>query len=395
MGRKVAPPRASLEAKGIFMDTPKLGILEAAFERAVGEGTAAVANGKKPLRLVRGATERGAPTDMLRERERRFRELLEALPAAVYTTDAAGRITYYNQAAADMWGHRPELGTDEWCGSWKLYWSDGTPLPHDQCPMAVALKENRPIRGMEAIAERPDGTRIPFIPFPTPLHDESGALVGAVNMLVDITERKRAEEQQALLVRELHHRVKNTLATVQAIMGSTARASSSIEDFQEKFIGRVASLSRTHSLLTEDLRQTILFQDLLRNELDPFDDGTSQRIRLKGPPVELSSDLAVPIGMAVHELTTNAAKYGALSVLGGSVEVTWSLCIEADGRKLLFEWLERDGPPIEAPTRRGFGSRLLERVLTAQISAEVAIDHDPDGLRARVAVPLSGSEASV
>ena len=126
--------------------------------------------------------------------EGRCRELLEALPAAVYTTDAAGRITFYNQAAADLWGQRPELGTSEWCGSWKLYWPDGTPLRHEHCPMAVALKENRPVRRMEAVAERPDGTRAPFIPYPTPIYDQRGALVGAVNMLVDITERKKAED---------------------------------------------------------------------------------------------------------------------------------------------------------------------------------------------------------
>jgi PAS domain S-box-containing protein len=147
----------------------------------------------------------------LLERERRFRELLDALPAAVYTTDAAGRITYYNEAAADLWGHRPALGSSEWCGSWKLFWPDGTPLPHDECPMAVALREGRVVRGMEAAAERPDGSRVPFIPYPTPIHDETGKLVGAVNMLVNITDRKRAEEQHGLLVRELHHRVKNTL----------------------------------------------------------------------------------------------------------------------------------------------------------------------------------------
>ena len=126
--------------------------------------------------------------------EHRFRALLEAVPAAVYATDAAGRINYYNEAAARLWGDRPELGKSEWCGSWKLFWPDGTPLPHDQCPMAMALKEKRPIRGLEAVAERPDGSRVAFAPYPTPLFDASGVLVGAVNMLVDITDRKRAED---------------------------------------------------------------------------------------------------------------------------------------------------------------------------------------------------------
>jgi PAS domain S-box-containing protein len=124
------------------------------------------------------------------ETEKRFRAVLDGLPAAIYTTDAAGRVTYFNQAAADLAGRQPELGTDEWCVTWRLYRPDGSRLPHDQCPMAVALKENRPVRGVEAILERPDGTRIPFIPYPTPLRDDAGELVGAVNMLVDISERK-------------------------------------------------------------------------------------------------------------------------------------------------------------------------------------------------------------
>jgi len=116
-------------------------------------------------------------------------ELLGALPVAVYTTDAEGWITYYNEAAAELWGHRPELGTTQWCGCWKIYWPDGRPLPHDQCPMALTLKEGRPVRGVEAIAERPDGTRVNFLPFPTPLRDASGRLTGAINLLMDITER--------------------------------------------------------------------------------------------------------------------------------------------------------------------------------------------------------------
>ena len=124
-----------------------------------------------------------------------FQAVLDVLPAAVYITDADGRITYYNEAAAALWGHRPELGKSEWCGSWKLYWPDGTPLPHDQCPMALALKERRPIRGMEAVAERPDGTRVPFIANPQPLYDASGAFIGAVNLLVDIDQLRTREAE--------------------------------------------------------------------------------------------------------------------------------------------------------------------------------------------------------
>jgi PAS domain S-box-containing protein len=122
-------------------------------------------------------------------------ELLHALPVAVYTTDAAGLITFYNAAAADLWGVHPELGKSEFCGSWKMSWPDGTPLPHAECPMAMALKQKRPIRGMEAIAHRPDGTRVRFIAYPSPLFDASGMLIGAINTLVDITERHETEQR--------------------------------------------------------------------------------------------------------------------------------------------------------------------------------------------------------
>jgi PAS domain S-box-containing protein len=125
------------------------------------------------------------------------REAIEALPAAVYMTDAEGRLTFYNEAAAALWGCRPELGDSKFCGSRKLYRPDGTPLPHDQCAMAMALRQKRPMRGVEAVAERPDGSRIAFIPYPTPLFDATGRLTGAVNMLVELSERKRDEEALA------------------------------------------------------------------------------------------------------------------------------------------------------------------------------------------------------
>ena len=135
--------------------------------------------------------------------EQPYRDFLEALGVAVYTTDAAGQLTYFNDAAATFWGRRPELG-ELWCGSWRLFWSDGRPLPHDECPMAIALKENRPVRGYEAIAERPDGSRVSFVPYPTPLRDANGELIGAVNVLVDVTERKRAEEALRATAEALH-----------------------------------------------------------------------------------------------------------------------------------------------------------------------------------------------
>jgi PAS domain S-box-containing protein len=122
-----------------------------------------------------------------------YRQFLEALGVAVYTTDADGRITFYNEAAAAFWGRRPEVG-EQWCGSWKLYWPDGRPMRHDECPMAIALKERRSVRGYEGIAERPDGSRAAFMPYPTVVVDADGTLIGAINVLIDVTERRRAED---------------------------------------------------------------------------------------------------------------------------------------------------------------------------------------------------------
>ncbi len=125
--------------------------------------------------------------------EPRSRAIIDALPAAIYTTDAEGKITHFNPACIEFSGRTPTIGSDHWCVTWKLFHPDGRPMPHDECPMAISLKEGRIVRGAEAIAERPDGTRVWFTPYPTPLFDDTGKLVGGINMLVDITERKAVE----------------------------------------------------------------------------------------------------------------------------------------------------------------------------------------------------------
>src|SRR4051794_31092712 len=205
-----------------------------------------------------------------------------------------------------------------------------------------------------------------------------------------LLERKRAEEHQNLLVRELQHRVKNTLATVQALLRATSRSASTVEDFKRVFEARGLSLSRAHNLLVETSWRTASLREILRSELGPYDDGAGTRVLLAGPGLELSAELAVPIGMAIHELTTNSAKYGAFSTPRGWLEVEWDVRGLDGSRKLQLWWREHDGPPVEKPRRKGFGSSLIERLLMTQCEAEIDFDFDRTGLRFRMAVPFVG-----
>ncbi|MFC3079836.1 PAS domain S-box protein [Phenylobacterium terrae] len=339
------------------------------------------------VRVVKDVTERHEAARRLEESERRVRALLDALPMAVYTTDRDGRITYYNEAAAEFAGRRPELGVDLWCVTWKLYRPDGAPLPHAECPMALALKSGEELRGVEAVAERPDGARATFTPYPTLLRDADGEVVGAINVLVDISERKRAEEAQKTLIDELNHRVKNTLATVQSIAMQTQR--STPEEFPARFEERLIALSKAHDLLTRRQWSGVGLRELFEQEFAPYARGAEAAVRLQGPDVTLPARVGLAFGMVVHELATNAAKYGALSAQGGRVDLAWDV-EETDGaRGLALEWVESGGPPTSRPTRRGFGRRLIERNITGDLGGRVDLRFEPTGLRCSLRIPLA------
>jgi PAS domain S-box-containing protein len=441
--------------------------------------------------------------------------LLQALPTAIYTTDAAGLITFYNEAAAELWGVRPELGSSKFSGAWKLFWPDGAPLPHNESPMALSLKEKRPIRGMEAIAERPDGTRVSFMSYPTPLFDSSGVLTGAVNALVDITERyqaeqaaqrlaaivessddavlakdlngiltswnqgaerlfgytpeevigkpvtilipvdrhdeeaeilsriragkrvdhyetirrrkdgslvevsltvspirnprgrivgaskiardiaerRRAEERQHLLLREMDHRVKNLFTLSSSVVALSARSAKTPEDLASAINARLAALARAHALTlpkttgrTRQTGQSTTLHGLLHTIISPFDDGISNgrpRVVISGPDIEIGGNSVTSFALLLHEFATNAAKYGALSTPTGYLAIE---CSEDNGQFVLT-WTERGGPLVQhVADREGFGSLLARVTVKRQLEGDISRDWKPEGLTIRLSV---------
>ena len=316
--------------------------------------------------------------------EHSIRELLNALPAAIYTTDVEGHLTFFNRAAEELAGRKPQIGQDRWCVTHRLYRLDGTHLPHEECPMAVAIKERRPIRGVEAIAERPDGTRMPFMPFPTPLYDANGDFVGAVNMLVDITSRKSAEEKEKLLIRELQHRSNNLLAVIQTIAHRSLSGAISLEGAKTVFEARLHALARANRRITASGWAGVELTEIISVELEPF----AARAKIEGPSVTLGPRGAQDVSLAVHELVTNALKYGALSRAGGEVSVSWQLDANGRGKTLKFCWREGGGPPVVPPTREGFGTLLLKSVLDS-----ATFNYLPEGFSCEVHLLLSDLES--
>ncbi|HEY2757757.1 MAG TPA: PAS domain S-box protein [Pseudolabrys sp.] len=227
----------------------------------------------------------------------------------------------------------------------------------------------------------------------SPVRANDGRLLYVVRVVQDITERKAAEQRQKLLIDELNHRVKNTLATVQSLASQTARAALTPEAFRERFEGRLIALSKAHDQLTVHHWESADLRELLSQSFAPYVSAGPERIVLRGEDVVLRPRAVVTLAMAVHELTTNAAKYGALSVPGGRIEVRWAPFAGADGRQnLRIDWVEQGGPPAVEPPQRGFGSRLIEGSIAAELGGKAHLTFAPEGLRCEIVFPLDAAK---
>jgi PAS domain S-box-containing protein len=432
-------------------------------------------------------------------------QLFESLPVAVHLTDADGRVTFYNDAAAELWGRRPPLLTTRWCGAMRLYTADGRTMSLEDSPVALTLREGRPVRGIELIAERPDGTRVRFQSHPTPVRDEAGRLTGAIIASIeqadqgvdgarmaaivasssdaiisktldgrirswnagatkifgyradeiigrpittiippelhhqereiieklrrgeriehyetvrvakdgrrvevslsvspvrdrlghivgaskvarDVTQRREAERLQQLLVQELNHRVKNMLATVQAIASQSLRYSKSPPEFASGFMARVQALARVHNLLTTPSAMGAEINEIIRLQvLLAFD--ADRRVTTSGPSLTLQPKAATHLSLILHELGTNAREYGALSTPQGFISLSWDVLTTDGKRALHLVWRESNGPAVEWPGESGFGTMLIEQTLRS-LGGSAALDFSARGLVCEIRMPL-------
>ncbi|MFC1458182.1 sensor histidine kinase [Microvirga arabica] len=208
-------------------------------------------------------------------------------------------------------------------------------------------------------------------------------------MTRDISARKRAEEHQKLLINELNHRVKNTLASVQSITVQTLRTATTADSAKEALEGRLLAHSRAHDVLTRENWEGAGLREIIGRAVEPYSSSGQDRLHVEGPEVRLSPRMALALAMALQELATNAVKYGALSNLTGQVRITWKV-EQKDGQPCMdLEWAEKGGPPVHVPKRRGFGTRLIERSLAHDLGGTAQISFEPDGLRCTAHAPLA------
>ena len=235
----------------------------------------------------------------------------------------------------------------------------------------------------ETVRQRKDGSRVHISLTVSPIKSAAGEIIGASKIARDISDRKRAEEARELLLNEIKHRVKNTLGTVQAIATQTFRSAPREE--RTAFTARLHALADAHDLLTQQSWVTVAARDMVERALAPFRQNDRPRFVLEGPEVQLNPSNALLLAMVVHELGTNAVKYGALSSEAGRVAITWSLTAARD--KLFLQWTETGGPPAIAPTKKGFGTQMIERTLRGE-QGSAHFDFTPKGLSCRLEIKI-------
>ena len=329
--------------------------------------------------------------DALRKRTAELETILETTPAAVwFTYDTEAKELMGNRQAAELLRMPLDAklslsAVDNGQLSFRTFRAGQKLIPGTHPIQRAARGEISPEEELELRFH--DGSTVTILTRAAPLRDADGNIHGAVCAAVDVTERKRSEDQRTLLINELNHRVKNTLATVQSLAMQTLRNTERSADARELFESRLAALSRAHDTLTDENWESVSLRDVVQRALEPFRTNTD-RLLVDGPEVRLSPKQGLAMAMALHELATNAAKYGAISNHTGQVKIEWSIAAVNGSGEIKLVWTESGGPPVIAPKRRGFGSRLIEKGLIHDLGGAANIEFRPEGVVAIIKTAL-------
>jgi two-component sensor histidine kinase len=338
--------------------------------------------------INRDITEQKLAEEALRLNSEQNRLAIEANDVGTWDYDIVAGEHRWSAQFKRLWGLPPEAPTDldlvkplisaeDWvmlCGRWKAACD-----PTGEGRLSVEFQIHR---------ANDDARRWITLNGRVFFDDGAHQAVRAVGVMLDTTERREDEERQRLILRELNHRVKNNLAVVQAIVSQTMRLSPKPAEAFERIQARLMAISRTHDFLNMSDWGGVSLGRLLQGELEPYTSLDPERIVLKGRLIALDSTAALSLGLVFHELATNAAKYGALSVEDGRLQVSWSLGGESPEEIVSIEWIESGGPPVRAPRRRGFGSRLIEGSVNGRLGGTVEMEFAREGLRCRMTFPL-------
>ncbi len=325
----------------------------------------------------------------LRASEERLRATHDNAAVGIIEVDQDGRILEVNEAECSLTG----LTRGELVGR---HFAHSTPSEDRERDMQLFMRQitgELPTYTIEKQHIRADGSMGWVRVSSTAVRNERGTFLHAVRVVEDVSERKQAETQQRLLVEELNHRVKNTLATVQSLAFQTFKHTGSAGAARERFEARLISLSRTHNLLNQSSWTGAPLKQVIAVELEPYASGRGQRIGVTGADLDLPPSAALAFGMTFHELATNAAKYGALSLAQGRVEVSWAVSESESGRRnLKLRWIERNGPTVDSPSESGFGSRLIDQIVRHQLNGRCNLRFEPEGLVCDLEIPLDNIE---
>ncbi len=348
----------------------------------------------RPVRLIgtaRDVTESRLAEQVLRETEERYRLAARATNDAIWDWNLGTDHILWNEAVQTLFGYAPEAVGPS--GSW---WKEHIhPDDVERVKSSIyAVIEGEGSGWMDEYRFlRANGTYAAILDRGYVIRDANGKAVRMIGAMLDMSERKRAEEEQRLLTGELQHRVKNTLALVQAIASQSLRGGTDVDEMREAFASRLISLGRAHDILTASSWTEAPISEVVEGALAVHREAQAQRIRASGPNVRLAAKPALSLALALHELATNASKYGALSNQMGSVDLRWHVVHEGDTPRFCLTWSEHGGPPILAqPTRRGFGSRLIERSFAAEVGGEVRLTYASTGLVCRLEASLAAMQ---